>query len=83
MRNGAKPGIKCQGACELQGTVYLCGNGWHPPVPMQVMVHANGTLHPKKALMMARIVLHTSIELCLGRYDLGRRASQSWCRRHL
>jgi hypothetical protein len=52
-----------QGACELQGTRYMCGVGWQPAIPMQVMVHPNGDLSAYDALKLAWHVQDESIEL--------------------
>lgn len=57
-----KSWYKRQGALELRGTRYMCGVDWHPPIPMQVMVHPNGELTPEEALRMARDVQDESIE---------------------
>jgi len=54
---------KRQGAFELQGTHYLCGTGWQPPIPMQVMVHPNGPLTPDEAIRLAHEVQDEAIEV--------------------
>lgn len=50
------------GARELAGTHYLCGVGWQPAIPMQVMVHPLIPLSPEEALELAREALDSSIE---------------------
>lgn len=58
-----KAWYKRQGAFALQGTHYLCGVGWQPAIPMQVMVHPNGPLTPDQALRLARSVQSDAIEV--------------------
>jgi GNAT superfamily N-acetyltransferase len=60
---------KRQGALELLGTHYLCGVGWQPAIPMQVMVHPNGPLTPEEAIRLAHDVQDESIEV-VGRLAL-------------
>ena len=56
-----KAWYKRRGALELRGTHYLCGGGWQPAIPMQIMVHPNGLLLPADALSLARAVQNESI----------------------
>jgi len=58
-----KAWYKRQGAFELQGTRYLCGVGWQPAIPMQVMAHPNGPLTPEEALRLAHSVQDEAIEV--------------------
>lgn len=58
-----KAWYKRQGALELGGTRYLCGVGWQPPLPMQVMIHPNGMIAADEALEIARVVQDESIEI--------------------
>jgi GNAT superfamily N-acetyltransferase len=53
---------RSMGAKALLGTRYLCGVDWQPPVPMQVMVHANGPLTAEEALALARATQDEGIE---------------------
>ncbi|MGC4044740.1 MAG: GNAT family N-acetyltransferase [Armatimonas sp.] len=53
---------KQQGARELLGTYHLSGVGWHPAIPMQVMIHSNGGISPEEALAIAFRLQDESID---------------------
>ena len=41
----------------------MCGVGWHPAIPMQVMVHLKTDLTPEQALLLAREVQDEGIQV--------------------
>jgi GNAT superfamily N-acetyltransferase len=53
---------RAMGARKLAGTRYLCGVDWQPPIPMQVMVHPNGSITAEEAYALALATQDEGIE---------------------